>query len=120
MSAIGITGSADGLGREAARQLLHVAALAAVLARRWPEVPSNAADPGWVPTRMGGPRAPDSLDDGYRTQTWLVVSNEPAAQVSGGLWHHRRTITPAAEVSDVAFQDELLSRLAALTGIKLT
>src|SRR6266545_5339383 len=29
--------------------------LAFALARRWPGVPSNAVDPGWVPTRMGGP-----------------------------------------------------------------
>lgn len=34
---------------------LHVVALAFALARRWPEVFSNAVDPGWVRTRMGGP-----------------------------------------------------------------
>src|SRR6266699_4136639 len=37
--------------------------LAFALARRWPEVPSNAVDPGWVPTRMGGPTPPT-------TSTW--------------------------------------------------
>lgn len=98
---------------------LHVAALAAALARRWPEVLANAVDPGWVPTRMGGKNAPDRLEDGYRTQTWLAVANEATVKVSGGLWHHRKRITPAAEVSDPAFQDGLLEQLAALTGVPL-
>ena len=37
---------------------LHVVALAFALARRWPDVLSNAVDPGWVRTRMGGRSAP--------------------------------------------------------------
>lgn len=98
---------------------LHVAVLAAALSRRWPDVLASAVDPGWVPTRMGGARAPDNLEDGYRTQTWLAVSSDPAAKVSGGLWHHQRRIAPAAEVSDPAFQDALIERLAALTGLPL-
>ena len=34
---------------------LLVTTLAFAIARRWPDVRSNAVDPGWVPTRMGGP-----------------------------------------------------------------
>jgi NAD(P)-dependent dehydrogenase (short-subunit alcohol dehydrogenase family) len=98
---------------------LHAAALAFALARRWPDVSSNAVDPGWVPTRMGGAGAPGSLVDGCRTQTWLAVSDEPAATVSGFYWRHRRRETPAAEVSDPDFQDALLAKLAALTGVAL-
>ena len=33
---------------------LYVTALAFAVARQWPKVLSNAVDPGWVPTRMGG------------------------------------------------------------------
>jgi NAD(P)-dependent dehydrogenase (short-subunit alcohol dehydrogenase family) len=40
---------------------LHVVALALAAARTWPGVLSKAVDPGWVPTRMGGPGAPDDL-----------------------------------------------------------
>ena len=40
---------------------LYVTALAFAGARRWPDVFSNAVDPGWVPTKMGGPGAPDDL-----------------------------------------------------------
>lgn len=98
---------------------LHVAALAAALERRWPEVLSNAVDPGWVPTRMGGAGAPDDLQMGHQTQAWLATSSDAAALVSGGYWHHKRRQKPADEVSDRAFQNQLLARLAELTGVSL-
>jgi len=33
----------------------------------------NAADPGWVRTRMGGRSAPRSLEQGARTPVWLAL-----------------------------------------------
>jgi NAD(P)-dependent dehydrogenase (short-subunit alcohol dehydrogenase family) len=98
---------------------LQVTALAFTVARAWPDVLSNAVDPGWVPTKMGGPTATDDLELGYLTQTWLAVSNDAAATVSGGYWYHRRRQEPAAEARDKAFQDQLMDRLAALTGVAL-
>lgn len=98
---------------------LYVTALALAVARHWTGVLSNAVDPGWVPTKMGGPGAPDDLTKGHLTQTWLAVSDEPAARVSGGYWHHRREHRPAAEASDPDFQDRLAATLAELTGISL-
>ncbi len=98
---------------------LYVTALAMAVARLWPNVLSNAVDPGWVPTRMGGAAAPDDLDMGYLTQTWLAVSDDPAATVSGGYWYHRRQQHAAAEAYDSGFQDQLLSILGRLTGVSL-
>ena len=98
---------------------LYVTALAFTVARRWSDVLSNAVDPGWVPTKMGGPGAPADLEMGYLTQTWLAVSDDPAATVSGGYWYHRQRQTPAAEVSDPRFQDQLTAKLAELTGVSL-
>jgi len=98
---------------------LYVTALAYTVARRWPDVLSNAVDPGWVPTKMGGPGAPDDFEMGYLTQTWLAVSDEPTAIVSGRYWHHRRPQVPARDVSDARFQDELSATLAELTGVTL-
>lgn len=105
--------------RAYAESKLHVAALAAALARRWPGVLSNAVDPGWVRTRMGGAGAPVDVETGQRTQSWLAVSNEPAAQVSGGYWHDLRQETPAREVTSADFQDKLLARFEQLTGVAL-
>jgi NAD(P)-dependent dehydrogenase (short-subunit alcohol dehydrogenase family) len=102
-----------------AESKLHVIALAFALARRWPQVLSNAVDPGWARTRMGGPGAPVDLDTGQRTQTWLAVSDEPASMVSGRYWHHLRQEQPASEVTDHGFQDQLISKLDELTGVAL-
>lgn len=76
-------------------------------------------EPERVPTRMGGPGAPDDLTMGHLTQTWLAVGEEPAAKVSGGYWYHRKRQEPAAAALDPAFQDRLIARLAQLTGISL-
>jgi NAD(P)-dependent dehydrogenase (short-subunit alcohol dehydrogenase family) len=105
--------------RAYAESKLHVVALAFALARRWPEVLSNAVDPGWARTRMGGPSAPVDVDTGQRTQSWLAASNERAALVSGRYWHQMRQEAPAAEAMDVAFQEGLIGRLAELTGVVL-
>ncbi|QDY90933.1 SDR family NAD(P)-dependent oxidoreductase [Arthrobacter sp. UKPF54-2] len=102
-----------------AESKLYVTALALAAARRWPGVLSNAVDPGWVPTKMGGPGAPDDLAMGHLTQTWLATSLDPAALTSGGYWHHRTLRTPAAEAQDPGLQDRLLARLGELTGITL-
>lgn len=98
---------------------LYVTALALTLARIWPDVLSNAVDPGWVPTKMGGPAATGDLQMGYLTQTWLAVSNDAAATVSGGYWYHRQRQEPAQQARDPAFQEQLTDRLAALTGVAL-
>ena len=98
---------------------LHVTALALAVARYWPDTLSNVVDPGWVPTKMGGASATDDLELGHLTQTWLAVSNDPEATVTGRYWHHRQQQPPAAATRDPAFQDDLMRRLGQLTGIVL-
>jgi NAD(P)-dependent dehydrogenase (short-subunit alcohol dehydrogenase family) len=98
---------------------LFVSALAATVARVWPDVFSNAVDPGWVPTRMGGPGAPDDLRLGHLTQEWLATSEDPNARTSGGYWHHQRRVEPHPAVHDRRFQDQLLNDLASFTATRL-
>ena len=52
--------------------------LAFAVARRWPGVRSNAVNPGWVPTKMGGPGAPDDLEEGCRTRRGSRPATSPA------------------------------------------
>jgi len=113
------TGRPWNAARAYAESKLYVTALALTLARAWPEVLSNVVDPGWVPTKMGGAAATGDLKMGYLTQTWLAVSNDAAATVSGGYWYHRQRQAPAPQAQEPAFQDELTDRLAALTGVAL-
>ena len=64
--------------------------LAKAIARKWHGVYANAVNPGWVPTKMGGAGAPDDLQKGAETQSWLAISNDPEALVSGRYFFHRK------------------------------
>jgi NAD(P)-dependent dehydrogenase (short-subunit alcohol dehydrogenase family) len=99
---------------------LFVTTLAIAVARLWPDVLSNAVNPGWVPTKMGGAGAPDDLRLGHLTQEWLATSDDPEARTSGGYWHHQRRAEPAPAVHDRQFQDDLLGVLARFTATPLT
>jgi NAD(P)-dependent dehydrogenase (short-subunit alcohol dehydrogenase family) len=98
---------------------LFVTTLAAAVARLRSHVRSNAVDPGWVPTRMGGPGAPDDLDLGHQTQEWLASSDDPEALTTSGYWYHGQRRPPHRAVNDQAFQDHLLQALTEETGVVL-
>ena len=93
--------------------------LAFAVARRWPSVVSNAVDPGWVKTRMGGRGAPDDLAEGSETQAWLAVGDGDAAKVSGAYWHHKRRRKPHEAAGDEEVQEGLLAECERLTGTAL-
>jgi NAD(P)-dependent dehydrogenase (short-subunit alcohol dehydrogenase family) len=116
------TAGVDWQGRRAGSyedSKLFVTTLAAAVARLRPEVLSNAVDPGWVPTRMGGPGAPDDLDLGHQTQEWLAAGEDPEALTTGGYWYHGERRQPHRAVNDPAFQDRLLRALAEETATAL-
>jgi NAD(P)-dependent dehydrogenase (short-subunit alcohol dehydrogenase family) len=97
-------------GSEAyAESKLHNVLLAFAIARLWPDVFSNALEPGWVPTRMGGAGAPDDMDQAHRTQAWLAVSDDPQARVSGEYFYHMRRRAPNPQARDPALQDQLIA-----------
>jgi len=98
---------------------LFVVMLAFAVARLWPAVKSNAINPGWVATKMGGAGAPDYLALGAVTQAWLATSDDPAALVTGRYFFHQKQqrAHPAAARTDL--QDRLLGYCAELTGVTL-
>jgi len=98
---------------------LHDVLLAFAVARRWPDVLSNALEPGWVATKMGGPRAPDDLDAAHRTQVWLVASDDPAAAVTGEYFYHMRPRTPNPASRDMERQEKLLHACKHFSGVAL-
>ena len=105
----------NGTQAYATSKLLDVV-LAFAVARRWPRALSNALEPGWVPTKMGGPGAPGDLSLAPVTQAWLAVSDDPAARVTGQYFYHqkRHRVHSAAHRTDL--QDELLTYCAGLTA----
>lgn len=122
-SSMHLTGSTD-LGRLAAGTAsyddtkLWVTALALACADRWEGTSSHAVDPGWVPTRMGGPGAPDDLTAGHRTQVWLAT-HQDVTPATGGYWYHRQTRTPHPAARDAEFQARLIQALERHTGVPL-
>jgi NAD(P)-dependent dehydrogenase (short-subunit alcohol dehydrogenase family) len=102
-----------------AESKLHNTLLAFAVARRWPDVLSNALEPGWVATRMGGAGASDDLDQGHRTQVWLAVSDDKAARVSGEYFYHMQKRAPNPEAKDKALQDRLIDECRKLSGVAL-
>ncbi len=93
--------------------------LAFAVARRWPEIRSNAVDPGWIRTQMGGLGATDPLPLGAETPIWLATSDDPAAALSGRYFKRRRELRANPVAHDTALQERLLARCAALTGVIL-
>ncbi len=98
---------------------LHDVMLALAVARRWPDVASNAVNPGWVPTRMGGASAPDDLDRGNETQVWLAEGTDKKARRSGRYLFHKRRADVHPLAVDDALQDALLDLCRKATGIVL-
>src|ERR1700730_13439059 len=97
----------------------HDLLLAFELARLWPNVFSNALEPGWVATKMGGAGAPDDLDAAHRTQVWLAVSDNSAATVSGEYFYHLKRRAPNPAARDAKRQDELLLACERFSGVTL-
>ena len=96
---------------------LHVVMLSMAVARKWPGIYSNAVNPGWVPTKMGGRSAPDNLEKGAETQAWLAVSNDKEANVSGRYFHHKRETHYMPEADNIILQEKFLALCEKISGI---
>ena len=98
---------------------LHDVLIGFGVARRWPDVPTNVVNPGWVPTRMGGPGAPDDLDQARRTQAWLAAGDERDAHRTGCYLYHRQPADLHPAVRDSELQDRLLDYCRVVSGLAL-
>ena len=95
---------------------MHDVLLAFAVACLWPEVLSNALTPRWVPTKMGGARAPD--DKAHLTQAWFTTSDDAAARTSDYFYHLKRR-EPNPEAMDVALQDRLIDICREMFGVDM-
>jgi NAD(P)-dependent dehydrogenase (short-subunit alcohol dehydrogenase family) len=102
-----------------AESKLHDAMLAFAIARRWPDAFSNALEPGWVPTKMGGPGAPDDMDQSHLTQAWLAAGDDPAADVTGRYFYHLKRMGPNPQADDPALLDRLIAVCKKVSGVAL-
>ena len=98
---------------------LHDVLLAFAVARRWPGTLSNALEPGWVATKMSGPRATGDLDAAHRTQVWLAVSGDAGAMITGEYFYHMQLRKPNGITQSTERQEKLLAECARLSGVEL-
>jgi len=91
--------------------------LAFAVARRWKNVLSNALEPGWVPTKMGGASAPGDLEKAHVTQAWLATSDDQLARSTGKYFYHQKLREPNPIGRDTKVQEELLAECARVSGI---
>ena len=108
----------DGV-RAYADSKLHVVQLALAMARLRPDSVSNAVDPGWVKTRMGGPEAPDGIALGADGPVWLAAGVDARSLISGRYLRRREVLAPHPQASDRALQDRLLDELSRLCGVSI-
>jgi hypothetical protein len=92
--------------------------LAFAVARLWPDVYANALEPGWVATKMGGSGAPDSLEDGPKTQVWLATSTDTQSLTTGKYFYHQSLRPSLAAAADTKIQDRFLAACAEFSGVK--
>ena len=96
----------------------HVLMLSLIVARKWEDVYSNAVDPGWVPTKMGGKSAPENLDKGYEAQVWLTESDDQQAKVSGRYFYHKTESKYKSEAGLISFQEEFINACQEISGVE--
>lgn len=86
LSAMGDDAPAYSASKAALNALTRMVAEAA----RGADVLVNAVDPGWVRTRMGGPAASRSVEQGVDTIVWLATL--PDGGPTAGFFHDRQPI----------------------------
>lgn len=96
---------------------LYNVVLAFAVARKWSDVLSNAVEPGWVATKMGGAGATDSLEDAPKTQVWLATSNNAEALVTGEYFYHKKLLDPLSSAKQIEIQEQFLKECERFSGV---
>ncbi|KUI69041.1 hypothetical protein VM1G_04670 [Cytospora mali] len=97
---------------------LHGIMLAKAFARRFAGlgVESNAVDPGWVPTKMGGKSAPGDIEQSIKSFLMLALGEGDAQGKTGKYFYNSKETSCLKIADDEAAQDGLLKRLAEISG----
>jgi len=96
---------------------LHDVILAFAVARKWLDVLTNALEPGWVATKMGGPNAPDDLEAAPKTQVWLATSDDSEARVTGKYFYHQKQRAAHVAAHNTEIQERLIAECARISGV---
>lgn len=100
---------------------LHDVMLAKAFARRFAGsgVECNSVDPGWVPTKMGGSSATGDIEESIKTFAMLALGEGAAEGQTGKYFYSSKEAQCLEAANDEAAQDELLRRLAEISGVEV-
>lgn len=96
---------------------LLILMLSFTISRLWSDVYVNTVDPGWVKTKMANYNAPDSLEDGTKTQIWLTTNE--SLKVTGKYFHHLKEIDCSTKALNKELQEKLLNIYKNITTIHI-
>lgn len=96
---------------------LHDVMLANAFARRWPDVECNSANPGWVPTKMGGQNATGDINAGVDTFVMVALGEGAAKGQTAKYFSNSKEEDTIKEAVDTALQDRLLQELEKISGV---
>jgi hypothetical protein len=65
---------------------------------------------------MGGPGAPDDMNQAHLTQVWLAAGDDPKANVTGQYFYHLKPMDPNPQANDPALQNQLTAICAKISG----
>jgi hypothetical protein len=65
---------------------------------------------------MGGPGAPDDMNQAHLTQVVLAAGDDPKANVTGKYFYHLKRVDPNPQANDLALQNQLIAICAKISG----
>jgi len=89
-------------------------ALAIGWGRRLPGITSAAIDPGWVKSKLAGPGAPGSTEQGADTVAWCCTTGQLA---TASYWKDRAPAQVPGRLRDAGLQDALVEQCDRLAGL---
>lgn len=99
---------------------VHNVMFAKAFGRRWPDTKSNALDPGWLPTKMGGASASGDTEAAVATYIMLAEGEEKDAQRSGVYYNPGPREGQANTGTEHEEKQEMLLRICAeFTGVQV-
>ncbi|KAI1630767.1 short chain dehydrogenase [Biscogniauxia mediterranea] len=83
-------------------------------------VVAHSVDPGWVPTKMGGPGAAGNIKESERLYVMLAEGSGEAEGMNGCFWENgcKGPAESKQDAQDEKAQDALLNKLEKVTGIR--
>ncbi|RHZ50673.1 SDR family NAD(P)-dependent oxidoreductase [Aspergillus thermomutatus] len=98
---------------------LHVLLLANAVARRFKDASVVSVHPGWVATKLGGPGAPDKLEDGVETYVMLAEGDYDQSLTAKYFDPKRKLGSPLPVSEDINLQEKVVKACEDVTGLKL-